>query len=75
MIATATQFVIDLESALKTDTHNLTLWGKMGELERRIEPLVREAEKWSYANIDGMDPSEKVVAKSLRIMARIKLNR
>ncbi|KAJ8070830.1 hypothetical protein OCU04_001191 [Sclerotinia nivalis] len=44
------------------------------ELEKTIEPLVQEAEKWSCPNVDGMDPSERVVAKSLRMMTRIKLN-
>ncbi|QSZ33649.1 hypothetical protein DSL72_005217 [Monilinia vaccinii-corymbosi] len=74
VIATATQFVIDLESALKSDSHDLTLWEKMSELEQVVEPLVQAAEKWSYADVDAMDPSERVVAKSLRLMTRIKLN-
>ncbi|KAI9645510.1 hypothetical protein NHQ30_006250 [Ciborinia camelliae] len=74
MIATATQFVIDLESSLKTDCHNLILWEKMIELEKTIGPLVQETERFSYANVDEMDPSERVVAKSLRIMTCIKLN-
>ncbi|ESZ98728.1 hypothetical protein SBOR_0966 [Sclerotinia borealis F-4128] len=74
VIATATQFVIDLESSLKTDCHDLILWKTMAELEKTIEPLVQEAERWSYAHVDEMDPSEGVVAKSLRIMTRIKLN-
>lgn len=38
------------------------------------EPRVG-AETWSYPNVDGMDPAETVVAQSLRLMARIKLNR
>ncbi|KAG4027419.1 hypothetical protein MFRU_030g00550 [Monilinia fructicola] len=74
VIATATQFVIDLESALKADSHDLTLWEKMTELEKIVEPLVQAAEKWSYSDVDAMDPSERVVAKSLRLMTRIKLN-
>ncbi|KAF7868496.1 hypothetical protein EAF04_005027 [Stromatinia cepivora] len=74
VIATATQFVIDLEASLKLESHNLTLWAQMAELEKTIEPLVQEAETWSYPNVDGMDLSERVVAKSLRMMTRIKLN-
>ncbi|EDN96460.1 hypothetical protein SS1G_01386 [Sclerotinia sclerotiorum 1980 UF-70] len=74
VIATATQFVIDLEASLKMESHNLTLWAQMAELEKTIEPLVQHAEKWSCSNVDGMDVSERVVAKSLRMMTRIKLN-
>lgn len=75
MIATATQFVIDLESSLKSESHDLKLWETMAGLERTIEPLVQNAEKWPYGNSDDMEPSESVVAKSLRMMTRIKLNR
>lgn len=67
--------MIDLESALKNESHDLSLWDKMAELEKSVDPLVQKAEKWSYSNLDGMDPSEIVVAKSLRLMTRIKLNR
>ncbi|TGO70040.1 hypothetical protein BOTNAR_0004g00250 [Botryotinia narcissicola] len=74
VIATATQFVIDLESSLKSESHDLKLWETMTGLERTIEPLVQNAEKWSYGNSDDMEPSESVVAKSLRMMTRIKLN-
>ncbi|KAK6609209.1 C6 zinc finger domain-containing protein, partial [Botrytis cinerea] len=74
VIATATQFVIDLESSLKSESHDLKLWETMAGLERTIEPLVQNAEKWSYGNVDDMEPSESVVAKSLRMMTRIKLN-
>ncbi|KAF7884803.1 hypothetical protein EAF00_010621 [Botryotinia globosa] len=74
VIATATQFVIDLESSLKSESHDLKLWETMAGLERTIEPLVQNAEKWSHGNSDDMEPSESVVAKSLRMMARIKLN-
>ncbi|KAF7899266.1 uncharacterized protein EAF01_008479 [Botrytis porri] len=74
VIATATQFVIDLESSLKSESHDLKLWETMTGLERTIEPLVENAERWSYENVDDMEPSESVVAKSLRMMTRIKLN-
>ncbi|KAF5876261.1 putative c6 zinc finger domain-containing protein [Botrytis fragariae] len=74
VIATATQFVIDLESSLKSESHDLKLWEAMAGLEKTIEPLVQNAEKWSYGNVDYMEPSESVVAKSLRLMTRIKLN-
>ncbi|KAA8574664.1 hypothetical protein EYC84_003914 [Monilinia fructicola] len=51
VIATATQFVIDLESALKADSHDLTLWEKMTELEKIVEPLVQAAEKCARIKI------------------------
>ncbi|PQE18685.1 c6 zinc finger domain-containing protein [Rutstroemia sp. NJR-2017a BBW] len=75
IIATATQFVSDLESTIKLNSGSLDLWNRMTELERTIEPLVNEAETWTFHSSGNPASMEGDVARNLRLMARIKLNR
>ncbi len=53
------------------------IYEKMKRLEDFIGPLVEQAETWTF---DGpldqpVDATERVLARSLKAMARIKLNR
>ncbi|KAM3084662.1 hypothetical protein ACMFMG_003125 [Clarireedia jacksonii] len=73
IIATVTQFVADLESTMKLSSSSLDLWDRMTELERTIEPLVNQAETWTFHSSGNLS-SEGDVARNLRLMARIKLN-
>jgi hypothetical protein len=75
IIATATQFVSDLEATIKLNSGSLDLWDRMAELERTIEPLVNEAETWAFHSSGSPASVEEDVARNLRLMARIKLNR
>lgn len=76
MIASATQFVIDLETTLKSGKDSGPVWQQMVELDAILEPLILLADNWSGNNpaLSASGP-EAVVAQSLRSMARIKLNR
>lgn len=76
MIASATQFVIDLDLTLKSNQSTTTISQRMLELDSIIEPLVSKADTWpleSYPAV-SLDMSELKVAQALRGMARIKLN-
>lgn len=76
-ILAATQFVIELNTAVKEGADMQPLFEKMKELEAYLEPLLAQAETWMLPSTttSPMDFSEAVVARSLRSMARIKLNR
>ena len=53
------------------------IYQRMRELELFLEPLNTVAESWDLkaTTTSPVDPSEEVVSRSLRCMARIKLNR
>jgi hypothetical protein len=53
------------------------IYNRMQELEIFLEPLVTETEAWVLGSTttSPVDPGEAVLARSLRCMARIKLNR
>lgn len=75
-ILTATQFVIDLNEALRLHGDMTNIYQKMVELEILLEPLVTASEN----SVPGCPPSQLVdqfelsVAQALRCMTRIKLN-
>ncbi|KAI0177483.1 hypothetical protein BJ166DRAFT_23817 [Pestalotiopsis sp. NC0098] len=75
-ILTATQFVIDLNEALRLHTDMSNVYQKMVELEILLEPLVTASENSapSCAPSQMVDQFELVVAQALRCMTRIKLN-
>lgn len=77
VIVSATQFVIDLDVAMKTQSTTTAIWDRMLELESIIEPLVLKADTWTLESSPPLilDSSELKVSQSLRGMARIKLNR
>lgn len=76
-ILAATQFVIELNKAVKENADMYPIYERMKELERFLEPLLSHCEAWllTSTTTSPVDPTEAVVARSLRCMASIKLNR
>lgn len=76
-ILAATQFVIELNAAVKEGVDMSPIYEKMKELEAYLEPLLTQSETWMLPSTttSPVDVTEEVVARSLRSMARIKLNR
>ncbi|CAG8981037.1 hypothetical protein HYALB_00008191 [Hymenoscyphus albidus] len=77
VIVSATQFVIDLDIAMKTQSTTSAIWDRMLELESIIEPLTLKADTWALESSPplSLDSSELKVSQALRGIARIKLNR
>lgn len=77
VIVLATQFVIDTEMTLKSRLDMSAIWERMLKLESMIEPLVANSDTWTYApsSAPATDLSELTVARTLRYIAKIKLNR
>lgn len=75
-ILAATQFVIELNKAVKENADMNPIYEKMKELEAFLQPLLSRSESWLLASTttSPVDPTEEVVARSLRCMASIKLN-
>ncbi|KAI1853383.1 hypothetical protein JX266_002089 [Neoarthrinium moseri] len=75
-ILTATQFVIDLNAAMKSQSDMTHVYQRMVELEVYLEPLVAASEAWvlSCPPTRLVDSHETVVAQALRCMSIIKLN-
>lgn len=75
-ILAATQFVIELNDAVKENADMNPIYIKMKELEAFLEPLLSHSESWllTSTNTAPVDPTEAVLARSLRCMASIKLN-
>lgn len=76
-ILAATQFVIDLNAAVKEGADMNPIYEKMKDLEAYLEPLLTQSESWALISTttSAVDITEAVVSRSLRSMARIKLNR
>lgn len=76
-ILAATQFVIELNRAVKENADMLPIYEKMREMENFLEPLLTQSENWLLTSTptSPVDPTEAVVTRSLRCMASIKLNR
>jgi len=77
VIVSATQFVIDLDVTLKTNSNTAAIWQRMLELESIIEPLTMKADTWTLESFPpvALDKTELKVSQALRGIARIKLNR
>jgi hypothetical protein len=77
VIATSTQFVIDLDTTLKSKAHTDSISQRMIELDNIIERLTVRADTWVLESSPpaAMDAGEMKVAQALRGIARIKLNR
>ncbi|KAI0132660.1 hypothetical protein BJ170DRAFT_256834 [Xylariales sp. AK1849] len=75
-ILTATQFVIELNEAMRLQADMTPVYQRMIELELFLEPLITASESWvlNCPLTQLADRHESVVAQSLRCMARIKLN-
>ncbi|ROV91194.1 hypothetical protein VMCG_09330 [Cytospora schulzeri] len=76
-ILAATQFVIELNKAVaKEDADMNPLYERMKDLEASMGPLLSHSETWILPSTttSPVDPTEDVVARSLRCMAIIKLN-
>jgi hypothetical protein len=75
-ILAATRFVIKLKRVLAVNGDMTPIYHKMRELEAFLEPRSNEADSWvlSSSTISPVDPSEEVVARTLRCIARIKIN-
>lgn len=76
-ILAATQFVIELNKAVaKEDADMNPLFERMKDLEASMGPLLSHSETWilTSTTTSPVDPTEAVVARSLRCMATIKLN-
>jgi hypothetical protein len=76
VIVSATQFVIDLDKTLKSNSDLSRIRERMLELEGMIEPLATRADSWilNSSPTPSLDESELKVAQALRGMTRIKLN-
>lgn len=76
-ILAATQFVIELKRAMKENDDMNSIYEKMKELEAFMEPLLSQSETWllTATTTSSVDITEEVVTRSLRSIARIKLNR
>lgn len=72
----ATQFVIELKRVLAVQGDMTPIYQKMRELEGFLEPLSNEADTWvlTSSTTSPVDPSEEVIGRSLRCIARIKIN-
>ena len=77
VIVSATQFVTDRDSAVKSKAGLSGIWERMIELDSLIEPLVTQADRWTLTTCSTvtLDESELIVAQALRGITRIKLNR
>ncbi|WYZ35836.1 hypothetical protein EsH8_X_000483 [Colletotrichum jinshuiense] len=75
-ILSATQFVIELNKAVKSGSDMTRIYTRMKEMEQYLEPLNAVADSWilQSTTTTPLDPTEEVVSRSLRCMARIKLN-
>lgn len=76
-ILAATQFVIELNKAIQKHADMAPIHRKMIELENSLEPLLARSEPWLLpaTTTSPLDLAETVLARSLRCMAAIKLNR
>ncbi|RDW66692.1 hypothetical protein BP5796_09441 [Coleophoma crateriformis] len=74
VIVTATQFVLDLEIALKKGSNFSTIGDRMLELEALLDPLCNEANQWTLDASVKLTSGELAVSQALRGMAKIKLN-
>lgn len=72
----STQFVIELNKAVRDNADMNPIYERMKELEALIEPLLSHSETWMLTSTttSPVAPGEAVVARSLRCMASIKLN-
>lgn len=76
-ILAATQFVIELNKAIAEGADMSPIYERMKALETSLQPLLLHSETWIFTatNTSVVDPTEDVVARSLRCMASVKLNR
>ncbi|CAK7198361.1 hypothetical protein SEUCBS139899_001022 [Sporothrix eucalyptigena] len=75
-ILASTQFVIELNKVLATQGDMEPIYRRMTDLENRIAPMIERAESWTFTGslAPPVDPAETCLIRSLRSMARIKLN-
>lgn len=75
-IMAATQFVIELNKAVRDNADMNPIYERMKDLEGLLEPLLAHSETWllTSTTMSPVAPGEAVVARSLRCMASIKLN-
>ncbi|KAK1953515.1 hypothetical protein LY78DRAFT_473370 [Colletotrichum sublineola] len=75
-ILSATQFVIELNKKVKSGGDMTPIYVRMKEMEQYLEPLNAVADSWilQSTTTTPLDPTEEVLSRSLRCMARIKLN-
>lgn len=75
-ILAATEFVIELNKAVADQADMSPIYSKMRDLEAYLGPLLAHSESWllTSTTTSPVDPTEAVVARSLRCMAAIKLN-
>lgn len=68
---------MELNKALASHADMNPIYEKMKELECYIGPLVEKAETWTLSGplAPLVDSGEEVLSRSLKAMARIKLNR
>ncbi|KAE9567142.1 hypothetical protein CGMCC3_g16711 [Colletotrichum fructicola] len=75
-ILSATQFVIELNKTVKSGGDMTRIYARMKEMEQYLEPLNTVADSWilQSTTTTPLDPTEEILSRSLRCMARIKLN-
>ncbi|KAM0322516.1 hypothetical protein ACHAQA_009362 [Verticillium albo-atrum] len=75
-ILAATQFVADHKKANASNGDMTLIYERMKKLEMYLGPLTTVADGWvlQSSTTSPLDPSEEVVSRTIRCMARIKLN-
>ncbi|EFX05807.1 nitrilase cyanide hydratase and apolipoprotein n-acyltransferase [Grosmannia clavigera kw1407] len=75
-ILAATQFVVELNKTVQAGDDMTRIYARMKEFELFLEPLNTSANLWDLPGTiaSPVDPTEQVLTRSLRCMARIKLN-
>ncbi|KAL0933961.1 C6 zinc finger domain-containing protein [Colletotrichum truncatum] len=75
-ILSATQFVIELNKTVKSGGDMTRIYSRMKDMEQYLEPLNAVADSWilQSTTTTPVDSTEEVLSRSLRCMARIKLN-
>lgn len=76
-ILSATQFVGDLNKSLERGDDLQLICVRMRRLESDMVPLIAKADDFSQKGLafNPVDSEEEVVGQTLKLMARVKLNR
>ncbi|KAH8891105.1 hypothetical protein GQ53DRAFT_649366 [Thozetella sp. PMI_491] len=72
----ATQFVVELNNVVNGNGDMTRIYSRMQELETFLSTLSDQADAWNITSTIAtpMDPTEEILSRSLRCMARIKIN-
>lgn len=68
---------MELKKTVAANGNMTPVYEQMRELEMFLEPLIAQSDAWVFSSTttSPVDPSEEVVARGLKCIARVKLNR